>query len=72
MIKLLTVEGIHQLKACLNRLYIKRQNGGRGIVELESAHNASILGLGEYIKQGKDRVTRLVKDYDAVKTKYSL
>jgi len=70
MIKLLTVEGIHQPKACLNRLYIKRQNGGCGIVELESAHNAAIFGLSEYIKQGKDRLTRLVNDYGAVKAKY--
>jgi len=72
MIKLLTVEAIHQPKACLNSLYFKRQSGGRGIVKLQSAHNAAIFGLSEYIKQGKDRLTRLVNDYDAVKAKYSL
>ena len=62
MIKLLTVEGIHHPKACLNKLYVKRQNGGCGIVELESAHNAAIFGLSKNIKEGKDRLTRLVQD----------
>ena len=44
----------------------------RGIVELESAHNAANFGLSEYIKQGKYRHTRLVQEYDAGKSKYSL
>jgi len=35
--KLLTIEGIHHLKADVNRLYVKRQNGVRGMVELKSA-----------------------------------
>ena len=72
MRKLLTIEGIYQLKAHVNRLYIKRQNGGCGFVELESTYNAAIVGLNDYIKQGKDRLTRLVQEYDAGKTKYSL
>jgi hypothetical protein len=101
-IKLQTVEGILHPKAYLNGLYIKRQNGGCGIVELESAHNAAIFGLSEYInplnaklnptchllallgahhifhvsrervKEGKDRLTRLVQEYDAGKARYSL
>ena len=72
IIKLLTVGGIHHPKAYLNRLYIKRQNGGCGIVELVSAHNAAIFGLSKYIKEGKDRLTRLVQEYDGGKAKYSL
>jgi hypothetical protein len=30
--ELLTIEGIHHPKADINRLYIKRQNGGCGLV----------------------------------------
>jgi len=71
--KLLTIEGIHHLKAHVNRLYIKKkQNGGRGFIELESTYNSAIVGLSEYIKQGKNRLTRLAQEYDAGKTKYSL
>ena len=68
----LTVEGIHHPQAYLNGLDIKRPNGGCGIVKLESAYNAAIFGLNEYIKEGKDRLTRLVQEYDAGKAKYSL
>ena len=48
MRKLVTIEGIHNMKVDVNRFCIKRQNGGRGLVELESAHNAAIVGLSEY------------------------
>jgi hypothetical protein len=51
----------------IKRLYIKRQNDGCGLVELESAHN---VGLSKYIKQGKARLTRLEEEY-ARKPKYS-
>jgi len=33
--KLLTIEGIHHLKADIYRLKIKIQNGGCGLIELE-------------------------------------
>jgi hypothetical protein len=72
MRKLLTIEGIHHLKAHFNRLYIKRQNGGYGLVKLESTCNPAIVGLNEYIKQGKDRLDGLVQEYDARKIKYLL
>jgi hypothetical protein len=41
-------------------------------VELESAHNAAIVGLSTDIKQGNDRFTILVQEYDAKKIKNSL
>jgi len=69
--KLLTIEGNHHSKADINRPYLKRPNGGHGLVKLESTYN-TIAGLSEYNKQGKDRLTRLVKEYNARKTKYSL
>jgi hypothetical protein len=69
--KLLTIEGNHHSKADINRPYLKRPNGGCGLVKLESIYN-TIAGLSEYNKQGKDRLTILVKEYNARETKYSL
>jgi len=60
MRKLITTEGIHHPKANVNRLCIKRQNCGHGLDKLESAYNAAIVGLSEYIKQGKDRLIGLM------------
>jgi len=70
--KLLNIKEIQHPKADVNRLYIKRWNGGCGLVELESAYNAPTVSLSKNIKQDKERPTRLVQAYDAVKTKYSL
>ena len=41
------------------RLYIKRQNGGHGLVEQESAYNATIDGLSEYIKWGRNKLYQI-------------
>jgi len=43
-----------------------------GLVKLEPTYNAAIVGLSEYIKQGKDGPTRLVQEYGAGKAKCSL
>ena len=42
------------------------------LVELESAHNAAVVGLSDYSQQGKEWLTRLAPEYDAGKTKYPL
>jgi hypothetical protein len=65
-------EGIYHLKADVNIFYISRQNGGHGLVELEYAYNAAIVGLSADIKQGNDRLTILVQEYNAKKIKNSL
>jgi hypothetical protein len=42
------------------------------LVKLESAYNAAAVGSSEYIKQSKNSLSRLVQEYGAGKTKYSL
>jgi hypothetical protein len=41
-------------------------------VELESAYNAAIVRLSADIKQGNDRLTILVQEYNAKKIKNSV
>jgi len=69
---LLTIGGIHHPKAGTNGFYIKPGNGGFGLIKLEFAYNAAIVGLNEYIKRCKDRLTRLVQERDTRKAKHSL
>ena len=59
--KLLTMHGLHQPKGDVSRLYIKRRNGVRGLVQLMSACSCSVVNLNDYIEQGKDRFSRFVK-----------
>ena len=55
-----------------SRLYIKRRNRGRGLVQLMSTYSCFSVNLSDYIEQGKDRFCRLVKKHEAGKAKYSL
>ena len=38
----------HHPKACLERLYLPRDSGGRGLVDLKSLHNKQIYSLNRY------------------------
>lgn len=67
--KLLTMHGLHHPKADVERIYIKRSNGGRGLIELESAYNIAIVGLSDYIKQGSDKFMKMVKKHEDNKPK---
>ena len=49
-----------------------RRNGERDLVKPDFMYNAAIVGRCKYIKQGKNRLTKLVQEYDAGKAKYSL
>jgi hypothetical protein len=60
MRKLVTTEGTHQTKADVTRLYIKRPTGGNGLVQLHSIYDDALIGLSEYIEQGKERLTKLL------------
>ncbi len=50
MRKLLMMHGMHHSKADANRLYIKRCDGGRGLIKLESVYNIAIVSLSKYIE----------------------
>jgi hypothetical protein len=37
------------IKADIDRLYVMRKEGGRGMVQVEAAYNAEIINIVEYI-----------------------
>jgi hypothetical protein len=54
------MEGIYHSKAEVDRLYIKRRNGRRGVVELETVYSVTIVGLSEYINPLPANVENMV------------
>lgn len=70
--KLLNMYGMHHPKANVQRLYIKRQNGGRGLMEIKAAHENATVGLSEYLRLRTDRLTEMVNNHEAEKKRYSL
>ena len=47
--KLLTIHGQHHPEADVDRLYVPRKQGGRGLMQLEAAHAVEITNLVEYV-----------------------
>jgi len=48
--KMLTMYKMHHPKADTDRLYVKRKEGGRRLVQIEAAYKAEIMNIAEYLK----------------------
>lgn len=70
--KLLTKYGCLHPKADVDRLYISRRKGGRGLIELESSFKSTVLGLYEYLLLKADRFIEIIFNHENKKKKYSL
>ena len=49
--KLLILNRIHHPKASVNRMYVPRKKGGRGMINLEMRFKTSTIGLNIYCHQ---------------------
>jgi len=52
--KLLAIHGQHHPKADVDRLYVPRKQGGRGLMQLEEAYKVEITKLVEYVDRKED------------------
>ena len=46
--KMLTMYKMHHPKVDIDRLYVNRKEGGRGLVQIEAAYKAEIMNIAEY------------------------
>jgi hypothetical protein len=49
--KMLTMYKMHHPKADIDRLYVKRKEGGRGLVQVEGAYKTEIINIVEYLNR---------------------
>jgi len=61
--RLLTIHGQHYPKADVDRLYVPRKHGGRGLMQLEAAHAVEITKLMEYVDTKKDPLIQVVRTH---------
>jgi len=61
--KILTIHGQHHPKADVDRLYVLRKQGGRGLMQLEAAHTIEITKLVEYVDRKEDRLIEVVRKH---------
>jgi hypothetical protein len=60
---------VHHPKADIDRLYVKRKDGGRGLVQVEEADKAEITGIAEYLNANYkvEQSVNIVKSYESTK-----
>ena len=59
-------------KADVERLYIPRKDGGRGLIEVETALKIATIGLGHYLKNKDGQYPVQVLEHDTSKAKNSV
>ena len=71
--KLLTMERMHHSRADVDRMYLPRIKGGRGLVQLEIAYKTATIGLDAYVNAAKnDPILVIAKEHEKAKQKYSV
>ena len=70
--KLLTANNMHHPKADVDRLYLPRNKGGRGMIQLEMSYKTSTIGLNRYFEQSQDWIMNLVLSHERNKTLHSV
>jgi hypothetical protein len=66
-IKMLTMHKMHHPKADIDRLYVKRKEGGRGLVQVEAAYKAETINIAEYLNTNykEDQFVNIVKSHES-------
>ena len=69
--KMLTMYKMHHPKADIDRLYVKRKEGGRGLVQIEAAYKAEIINIAEYLNTNykQDQFVNIVKSHESTQPK---
>jgi hypothetical protein len=69
--KMLTINRAHHPKAAVQRLYLPRNEGGRGLLEIEQTFKTEIIGLGKYLESNqKDKYCKIIVTEENHQRKY--
>ena len=70
--KLLTMHNMHHPKADVERLYLPRSSGGRGMMQLELSFKTATIGLYRYLSLSQDWTMQLVFQHESSKKLHSI
>ena len=65
--KMLTMYKMHHPKADIDRLYVNRKEGGRGLVQVEAAYKSEIINIAEYLNTNykEDQFVNIVVNHES-------
>ena len=67
--KILTMHGMLHPKSDVDRIYIPRKEGGRGLIEIETAFNVAIVGLNHYLENKSTLSSNMIIMHEKTKPK---
>jgi hypothetical protein len=59
---------MHDPKADIDRLYVKRKEGGRGLAQTEAAYKTEIISIAEYLnkKYKENQFVNIIRWHDRI------
>ena len=66
--KTLTMYGVLYPKSDIDRLYLKRKHGGRGMISIETCVKSEESNLGLHVRESNEMLLKGVKKVGIVKT----
>ena len=63
---------MHHPKADVDRLYLPRSSGGRGMMELETSYKTTTIGMQKYLTVSNDWMIQLVRQHEKNKKFHSI
>ena len=63
---------MHHPKADVDRLYVPRKAGGRGLAQLEITYKTTTIGLNTYLNNKEDYLLTIARDHDRGKKTMSI
>ena len=63
---------MHHPKSDVDKLYLRRTEGGRGLIQLELSYKTTTIGLHKYLQETQDTLLHFVTDHDDRKSLYSI
>ena len=70
--KLLTANRMLHPKADVDRLYLPRRDGGRGMIQLELSYRTTTIGMKHYLEFSNDWMLQLVLQHESGKKSHSV
>ena len=70
--KFLTMYKMHHPKSDVDRLFLPRTEGGRGLIQLELSYKSTTISLDKYLQETQDILLHFFKDHDDRKSLYSI
>ena len=66
-VSMLTIYKMRHPEADIDRLYVKRKEGGRGLIKIEAAYKAEIMNIAEYLNTSykQDQFVNIVKSQES-------